>query len=88
MRERIRHHASLRLALQPVVADRGCDADRAFDIARIDEVLLALGVIGPHAGQAIGLQFDPHLDVVGLRLAARGLLQLLARGRMPSRFWM
>ncbi len=77
MGKRIRHHPAAGLTLQAVVADGGCDRQRALDVTGLEEVHLALRMIGPDAAKAIGLQFDAHLDVVRLRLAAGGLLHLL-----------
>src|SRR5690606_7907442 len=62
--ETVRHYASLRAALEHVVADRRRGLDRRVDIARNEEAVLPLGVIGPDAGYAIGLKLDPHLQPV------------------------
>src|SRR4051812_18976850 len=74
--EGIGHDAARRLALQRVVADRARRGECGVDVARLQEVrpLLRLA-IDPDAGQAVGLQFDLHLQRIGLRLAAGLLLQ-------------
>ncbi len=72
MGETVGHDAALRLLLQPVVADRGGRGHRLIDVL-VGELERAArifaGVIGPHAGQAIGLQFDPHRHGIGVALA-------------------
>ena len=50
-----------------------------FEIARLDQVPLTLGVVAPDAGETIGLQFHSHrqgipLSFRGLALEARHLL--------------
>ena len=42
---------------------------------------LLVGVVGPDAGETIGLQLDAHLDAVGRRLAAGRLLRALRLGQ-------
>ena len=56
-----RHHAALRLLLQGVVADGGRRAQAFLDVARLQTLLHGVGAVGPHAGEAIGLQFHAHL---------------------------
>src|SRR5262245_53258400 len=51
--ERVRHHTTLRLALQRVVADRSRGAECGLDVARIQPAFQATR--GPDAGEAIGL---------------------------------
>ena len=60
--EAVGHDAALRLLLQAVVADGSGGGERLIDVVFIDHLAAAIlvGVIGPHAGQAIGLQLDPH----------------------------
>src|ERR1700719_829590 len=74
--EGIGHDIALHLFLQPVVADRGGGLQRLVDVARLKEVVLLLGAVRPHAGEAVGLQLDSHLKLVGLDLARRRLLRL------------
>ncbi len=65
-RERLRHHAPLALLLQAVVADRRRGGQRLLDVAGLELVHRA-GVVSPHAGIAIGLQFHAHRQAVLLR---------------------
>ena len=79
MGEGIRHDDAARLLLQAIIAHRARGVHRRLDIALLDDVLHAIGVMRPHARQAIGLQLDPHryrisAAAVALRLVAlRGL---------------
>src|SRR5215208_1981479 len=75
--EGVRHHAALRTPLQSVVADRGCRLQRGVDVARLEEAVLLFSVVGPHAGEAVRLQFDAHLDLVGPPPRAWRLLRAL-----------
>src|SRR4051812_37907297 len=54
VRERFRHHAALRLLLQPIVADGSGGVEGLFQVARLQLVQRA-GVVAPDAGIAIGL---------------------------------
>ena len=81
----VRHHIALRLFLQPVVADGGCGLQRLIDVARIEEIVLLLGVVGPHPGETVRLQFDAHLNLIGVGLA-RGSLLRLRRLRQNAEF--
>src|SRR5690242_9106778 len=67
--EGVRHDIALRLLLDLVVADRARRIQRVVDIAGLDDVFALLGVIGEDAGEAIGLQFDAHLQSIRLGLA-------------------
>src|SRR5262249_32778576 len=64
-------------------ADGGGGAQRGLDVPRVDERRLALTLqvlvlaVGPNAGEAVGLQLDLHLDVIGVPLVAGGALRLL-----------
>ena len=73
MREGLRHDAALRLALDHVVADGGGRVQPFLDVARLQPALDLVGEVRPHAGEAVGLQLDPHLQLIGFDLAA-GLL--------------
>ena len=79
--EAVRHHGALRFPLQRVVADRGRRLQRRVDVARIEELVLRLGVVRPDAGEAVGLQLDLHLHAIGLRAVAGGALRLLHLGQ-------
>src|SRR6516164_3763313 len=78
--EGVGHHVALGLPLQPVVADGRGSLHRCLHVARFDEVPRFLRVMRPHAGKAIGLQLDPHLDLVGLDFVET-LLHLLHLGQ-------
>src|SRR4051794_27705370 len=80
VRERVRDRIALRLLLQAVIADRGRRAHRGFDIARLDRLPSLVGLRGPDAGEAVGLQLDFHLEMIGVRLA-HALLLLLHLGK-------
>src|SRR5688572_19899506 len=66
VREGLRHHAPLALLLQAVVADRRRGGQRLLDVAGLELVHRA-GVVSPHAGVAVGLQFHAYRQVVLLR---------------------
>src|SRR5688572_23508050 len=52
--KRLRHHVTLRFALQPVIADRGRGAERFFDVARLQtHIPRTLRVMRPHARQTV-----------------------------------
>ena len=77
MGEGVGHDVAARLLLQAVVADRRRGLQGCFDVARLDRLPALVGMIGPDAGETVRLQFDPHLDAVGLRLAAGRALRVL-----------
>jgi hypothetical protein len=60
------------LALQAVVADGACGAEGFFDVAGFEDAETLFGMVGPDAGQEVGLQLEPHgkLIVFGLGHAA------------------
>ena len=68
MGEGIRHDIALGLFLDAVVADGARRIERLLDVAGLDDVLALLGMIGPDAGEAIGLQLHAHLERIGLAL--------------------
>src|SRR5271163_5171672 len=67
--EAVGHGVAARGGLQPVVADRGRGRHRLLDVARLENLPLLVGMVGPNAGKAVGLQFDPDRKRVGLGLA-------------------
>src|ERR1051325_81413 len=79
VRERIRRHAALRALLQPVVADGGRGADPLLEIARLEDVPRAIGVVRPDAGEAVGLELAADGD---RRRAASA--RALAHAREPE----
>src|SRR5580700_7005598 len=68
--EGVGHDVALHLFLQAVVADRGRGLQRLVDVAGFEEVVLALGAVGPDAGEAVGLQLDAHLSWLASTLLA------------------
>ena len=64
MGEFIGHHAAGGLFLEAVVAYCGCGIYCGGDVALVDQVAL-LGGIAPDAGEAIGLQFEKHGELIG-----------------------
>src|SRR6202161_3044263 len=67
--EAVGHGVAARSGLQPVVADRRRGRHRLLDVARLENLPLLVGMVGPNAGKAVGLQFDPDRKRVGLGLA-------------------
>src|SRR4029453_12838509 len=82
VREGVGNDVALRLALERIVTDRGRGAQGNLHVAGFDEQRLALAaqilvlVVRPDAGEAISLQLDLHLDVVGIGRAAGRALRL------------
>ena len=73
MRKGIRHDHALASFLQRVVADLAGGVQGLVDVAFFDDAV-ALGVMGPDAGIAVGLQLDPDRD--GVAVARRSALAL------------
>src|SRR5580700_2310902 len=71
--EGVGHDVALHLFLQPVVADRGRGLQGLVDVAGVEEIVLLLGAVRPHAGEAVGLQLDAHLELVRLDLVGSRL---------------
>ena len=80
---------TLRLLLDPVVADRRGRVDRLLDLARVVELVAVGGIAGPHAGEAVGLQLERDRVLVGacgilllrpphLRIDAEHVLDVMA----------
>ena len=67
MGERVGVDPAARLLLDPVVAHRSGRVDRLVDLVGVVELAAGVGVVGPHPGQAVGLQLEPHRQGVGLR---------------------
>ena len=63
----VRHGVALRALLQVVVADSVGGVEGFFDVAAFKQAVF-LGIVRPHAGIAVGLQFEPHGKLVGLLL--------------------
>jgi hypothetical protein len=67
--ERVGHDVALSLLLQRVVADRVGGGEGFFDVAGFQDVFHPLRVIGPDAGEVVGLEFQSHGEAVVLRVA-------------------
>ena len=83
MGEGIRYHIAARLLLQAIVADRRRRLQRGFHISRLDRIPALIRMMRPYAGETVGLQLDPHLDAVGLYLAADGPIAACAKPQPP-----
>jgi hypothetical protein len=83
--EAVGHRVALGLLLQRVVADRRGGAQRLLHVAGLEDAAGRVGVLGPHAGQAVGLQLEAHRQLVGLRSPARWRAACTF-SEMPSRF--
>src|SRR5207247_9865894 len=75
VRERVRHHFAARLPLQGIVADRAGGGQGLLDVAGFENVARLVGMKGPDAGEAVGLQFQPYRQRIALYL--RGVLASL-----------
>jgi hypothetical protein len=60
-------------ALQGIIPDSRRGAEAFFDIARFQDAPRIMGALGPKPGQAIGLQFHTHLQVIGRALIGAAL---------------
>ena len=60
MREGVGHDIATGLFLQPVVADGKSGVERRFNVSCLQVMKLFLRVVGPDAGQEIGLQFKTN----------------------------
>src|SRR5678815_4849468 len=63
--EVVGHHAPLSLALQAVVPDGGGGAEGFVEVAFFQDVAGLVGVVGPDAGETVGLQLHPDRQRVG-----------------------
>ena len=61
------------LALQAIVSHGAGGVQRRLDIALLDDVLGAVGMIGPDTGEAVGLQLYPDRDRIRPPLVAPGV---------------
>src|SRR5262245_20888937 len=77
--ERVRNDVALAAPLQAIVADGGCCLHGRLDVAWLDHPPLFFGVVRPDPGEAIGLQLDPHLQLVGIALVHAALHRLHPR---------
>ena len=72
MREAFRTRNPAGFLLQCVIADLTRGVHRLFEIAGLDHAEPVAHLFAPDAGQTIGLQFDAHRNLVGLRVADLG----------------
>ena len=56
MGERVGNRSPTCLPLDPVVADRGRRVEALFHVAGFEDLAGAVGVMGPDASEAVGLQ--------------------------------
>lgn len=54
--------------LQSIVSNRRRGAEPVFEISRLDQVPLSLGMMAPHTGITIGLEFHPDRERISLHL--------------------
>ena len=58
------HRVALRLTLEAIITD-GCGRPESLlDVAGLQELALLVGVVGPHAGEAVGLKLQAHGEAV------------------------
>ena len=76
MRESVGNDIPLAAALQPVVANGRRRLNRCLHITRLHDAPLLLGAMSPDPSEAIGLQLNSHLQVIGLDLI-HAVLRLL-----------
>ena len=60
MRPALRLDIALPHLLESVVSDGGSGFQSCFEIARLDEVPISLGVMAPDAGETVSLKFHSH----------------------------
>ncbi len=85
MGESFRDDVALGAFLQRVVADLRGGVQAFLDVARFENLALAVGEAGPDAGEAVSLQLEPYGECIGLRSRAR-LWRAWTLPMMPSRF--
>jgi hypothetical protein len=76
MRERIWHNVALAPPLQAIISDSRCCLKCRLDIAGLDDAPLFLRMVRPHAGKAVSLELDPHLELICLELVHATLSRL------------
>src|SRR5438105_5670969 len=70
--EGIGDDAAAGLLLEAVVADLEGGVEGGVEVAGIEEVVLLLSVVGPDAGEVIGLELEAHGGMVGFEVVAAG----------------
>src|SRR5688572_1908085 len=78
--EGVRRDVAARLLLETVIADGARGLEGLLDVALLEDLELPLRVMGPDAGEEVGLELEPHreLVVLGLAHASAGGLDLVA----------
>jgi hypothetical protein len=77
-------HAATALALQAIVPDAGCGAQRLLNVTCFENIGFAVGVICPQPRETISLQLWAHGQLILLRLADLPLLCVNLRAVPPS----
>ena len=65
MRKAIRHDGSLAAPLQGVIAHRRGRGETLLQIAGLENLSRPIGLLSPHAGETVGLQFNAHRHLIG-----------------------
>src|SRR6202521_1671321 len=63
--EGVGHDLALAALLQAIIADRRGGLQCGFNVAGLDQIPFLLRLVGPYAGQAVGLQRDLGLQMIG-----------------------
>src|SRR5262245_43354604 len=79
MGEGVRHNIALAASLQSVITNCRRRLQGCLHITGLEEPPLFLGVVSPHPGQAVGLQLDANLKLIGLDLIHTALRLLHLR---------
>jgi hypothetical protein len=73
MGEGLRLDIALGSALQGIIPDSRSSAEAFLNIACFQDAPRIMGALGPKPGQAIGLQFNTHLQFIGRALIGAAL---------------
>ena len=73
MRERLRHHVAHAFFLQTVITDGAGGTQCLLDIALLEHLATAVGMIAPQPGKTVGLQFQLYGQCIRLGLADAAL---------------
>ncbi len=65
MRKAVRHDGTLGALLQGVISHRRGRGEALIQIAGFENFSRSIGLLGPYAGEAVGLQFNPHRHLIG-----------------------
>ena len=78
--------AAIGLLLEVVVADFGCRVEGFLNVAVFERAEHLVVVVGPHAGEEVGLQFEAHAHFVRFGCVAAILRHLLVRLTQNAEF--